>query len=283
MSTTTWKPNVWVAVVLGIVVQPFAFLYLNKPKLFWIYFLISILLAIASFNLGGNADVILAIIYISICIVQIIISSKKINLENSRKWYSRWWGVSTSSLAFIAIIFLFRSFLYDTVNFQSSSMRPFLNPGHVLIVKKYGYGGYGTFGIRLGHGGISNDIKLERGNIYAFYRPNKTVIYVKRLIGMPGDHIVVKGYDISINGVLLKTSLLSDDSEFQLYNEKIDHKSYQTLRKKVDSYLKDEDIVVPDGSYFFLGDNRGFSADSRIWGFIPGSDFVGEVVYVFGE
>ncbi|ANZ94103.1 MULTISPECIES: signal peptidase I [Brochothrix] len=90
--------------------------------------------------------------------------------------------------------------------------------------------------------------------------------YVKRVIGMPGDHIVYKNDKLYVNGVLHKESYL------QAYRDKLN---------KNDTFMSDYDITVDPNTYYVLGDNRDNSNDSRYFGTIPTDSAVGVAKYVY--
>ena len=162
-------------------------------------------------------------------------------------------------------------------------MSPSLEVGDVFIVKKLGFGGYGTYGLKLIDASLSDSIDLERGKMYAFFPPNLDVPFVKRLIGKPGDRVNIKGNKVFVNDSLLKTSFVSEDHDLNFYNEVSDAQLYPIKTTEAGSPVENLVITVPEDNYFFLGDNRDNSADSRYWGTIPSTDFIGEVVYVFGK
>ncbi len=276
-----WKPKVWLAVVQGIFLQPFVFLYLHKPVIFVVYLLLSV-----SANLVDWPFAIpLSLIFVVICPIHAYLIAKRYNRHSARKWYSRWWGMLTVCVGIFLSIFLIRSVFYDWFSVQEDSMSPYLDPQDTLIVKKYGYGGYGAYGISLMNTGLSDDIELQRGKVYAFYPPDvdNNIVYVKRLIAKPGDSVEIQGNQISINGLPLKTTLLTKNTDFSLYEEVSDGITYQIKIKGAEPFFPDVSLIVPDDSYFFLGDNRDNSADSRLWGTLPSTRFVGEVVYVFHQ
>ena len=115
-----------------------------------------------------------------------------------------------------------------------------------------------------------NFIEPERGDIVIFKSPNdKSVMYVKRLIGLPGDIIKFNfnkekaSYDVYINGEKLEESYLADEGIYEC--------------GEYDTY------IVPENSYFFLGDNRNRSNDARFWNehFIEKEDLVAKVYFQY--
>lgn len=101
--------------------------------------------------------------------------------------------------------------------------------------------------------------KLNRGDIVSFVSPlpeDNGIIYVKRLIGLPGEEIEVKDKKVFINGEALHEEYLYDRPYYE--------------------YPK---TLIPNDSYFMLGDNRNISYDSSRWGFVPEGNITGRVIY----
>jgi signal peptidase I len=95
-------------------------------------------------------------------------------------------------------------------------------------------------------------------------------IYVKRLVGLPGDQVRITGGELFVN-----------ESQVTLQNE---GGSIHYTNFKWSQYLSngEETVVVPPGHYFVLGDNSPDSADSRIWGFVPGQNVLSRVIFRYG-
>lgn len=165
----------------------------------------------------------------------------------------------------------------------SRSMQPTLNVGDYIIVKKLGFGGYGTFGLSLLNTGISENTNIQRGKVYVFYPPHKDVPFVKRLIAIPGDTVELQGKQLFVNGLLLDTTLMYETEFSAVYEETLDKTSYLIQRISRRPSIVNKKIVVPANNYFFLGDNRDNSMDSRVWGTVANDRFLGEVVHVFSK
>jgi signal peptidase I len=112
------------------------------------------------------------------------------------------------------------------------------------------------------------------------YPNNRTVIYVKRIIGLPGDAIEIDGTSLRVNGRELRgpeVQDLGDPLRSQLladhwaYRESGDHSAYTVLWNK-DATAGKLSLVVPNAQVFVLGDNRGASVDSRQFGVVPVAD-----------
>ncbi|MDO9545379.1 MAG: signal peptidase I [Pelolinea sp.] len=151
--------------------------------------------------------------------------------------------LETIEMIVIALVlyFLINS-VVARVQVQKISMVPTLVPGEVLLVNKLAY----TFG------------EIEHGDIITFHYPLEPDLdYVKRVIGKPGDEVIVNNRDVWVNGELLFEPYISAAPEYE--------GTWQ----------------VPTDGLFVLGDNRNPSADSHIWGFVPLENVIGKVFAVY--
>jgi signal peptidase I len=143
----------------------------------------------------------------------------------------------------------------------TTSMVPTLMPGDSIFVNIFAYSiklPFTSFELlRLG--------KVSRGDIIVFRAPSdKSKVYVKRLIGLSGENIAIRGGNIYIDG---KEVVIPSIASNYYYNQGEYGQSQ-------------EGIVVPGGHYFFLGDNSIASADSRFWGFAKEEDIIGKAVSI---
>ena len=159
-------------------------------------------------------------------------------------------------------------------------MTPTIEPGSLLIVKKFGFSTYSAYGITIYDGEISDVSLMKRGEMYAFYPPNRQVPFVMRLIGLPGDEIYVGEGEVYVNNKKLESTLVAEVSNSKIYKQTIGASEFLVRYMNRPSLLPPLDFVVPDKGYFFLGDNRDNSSDSRVWGAVNSSDIIGEVIYV---
>jgi signal peptidase I len=122
---------------------------------------------------------------------------------------------------------------------------------------------------------------VERGDIAIFTYPNdRTVYFVKRIVGLPGERVQIKGYDVLINGRSLGIGA-SQTSDGQQVVEGDGHRQWRVIWSKRDEPSADIDTTVPAGQVFVLGDNRNLSVDSRSIGTVPLQDVVGRVRQVW--
>lgn len=173
----------------------------------------------------------------------------------------------------IVMVIIIRFFVGEIRWIPSGSMRPTLVEGDRIFVERFS-----RF--------YANP---KRGDIMVFYPPStelsndpwsvfkrltgffcKDIAYIKRVVGMPGDKILIKPdpdgkYAVFVNGKRLEEKYILDDYDYIPCSEKM--------------YCGP--FTVPKGDYFMLGDNRGNSQDSRFWGFLPKNRFVGKAVFLF--
>ena len=144
-----------------------------------------------------------------------------------------------------------RTFVVQTFSIPSKSMKPTLYVGNRILVDKLSV----TFGT------------INRGDILVFKAPadvakdcsDDVTDLVKRVIGLPGDHLTSKGNTIYVNGKPLKEAW----SHYEPLGDPIGH------------------VTVPANHYFMMGDNHANSCDSRYWGTVPRSDMIGKVFLKF--
>lgn len=126
---------------------------------------------------------------------------------------------------------------------QGHSMMPTLKEGEYLIVNKLSY--YLE--------------EPERGDIVVLHYPrDRSREYIKRIIGLPGDRVEVGNGQVQVNGVALNEPYVNGAANYQQGS-----------------------WIVPDDSYFVMGDNRNNSSDSRAWSFLPHSDIVGKASIIY--
>lgn len=210
------------------------------------------------------------------------------------KVQGRFETIKTVAVA-VALAVIFRSFLYEPFHIPSGSMKDTLLVGDFIFVSKYTYG-YSRYSFPLGlpimegrKGGVREP---ERGDIIVFRLPrNPHIDYIKRLIGLPGDQIQVKNGQLFLNGKAIPKERVEDFVEHDPNNpERIHHmpKYRETLPNGVSYYVLDDYdnpeaddtrvYTVPNGHYFFMGDNRDNSIDSRFQedvGYVPAENIVG--------
>lgn len=222
-----------------------------------------------------------------------------------KRWFASPAVIATgSTIAFVLLTYLVRAFWLEPYRAPSTSMVPTIPRGAMLIVEKWGYGNYGTFGVRALRAPIS--APLQRGDVVVFeYPADRSVAFTKRLIGLPGDEVSYRTKTLSVNGTPVSRregevqvdpesgqrlatfaeSLMGIEYSVAVDHGRPDHLPASATFAHRDKCVYDQQGVtckVPAGHYFVLGDNRDNSNDSRFWGFVPADHVVGKVVYVAG-
>lgn len=190
---------------------------------------------------------------------------------------------SRSFFPVLVTVLVLRSFLIEPFQIPSSSMVPTLEVGDYILVNKFSYG------LRLPV--LKTKIlavgEPQRGDVVVFFPPGKGIYFIKRLIGLPGDHIQYRHKVLTINGERVDQTLLAELPPLQptveLASEKLGSVEH-LIQKQIGSYNQRADyvdIVVQPGHYFMMGDNRDNSADSRFWGQVPEENIVGRAFAVW--
>lgn len=200
------------------------------------------------------------------------------------------------NIVMVAVIFLVvRVLLFQPFTIPSASMEPTLLPGDYVVITKFSYGfsRYSMpFSPPLFHGRLFAHAP-QRGDVVVFRLPRDgRTDYIKRLIGLPGDRIQVKGGVVLINGQPVPRDQLPSTTEEGPFGlgQQVAHflehlpngKSYTTSDYGPDGDMENTGVYeVPAKSYFFMGDNRDNSADSRYpeavgVGFVPEENLVGK-------
>jgi signal peptidase I len=201
----------------------------------------------------------------------------------------------------LLIALVIRSFLFQPFNIPSESMKPTLLVGDFLFVSKFSYG-YSRHSLPLSLPLIPGRIFFsspKRGDVVVFKTPsdNRTD-YIKRLIGLPGDTIQMRGGVLYINGTAVPRRALGNYQSMDprsgqmktgtLYEETLPNGvSYKTLDLEETAADDTQEFVVPPGHYFMMGDNRDNSTDSRFptiiggVGYVPAVNLVGKAELLF--
>lgn len=190
----------------------------------------------------------------------------------------KWLEYTASFFPVLILVLILRSFVFELFRVPTGSLEPTVRIGDLIYVNKYAYG------LRLPvlRSKILATGEPKRGDIGVFlFPPNPKIYYVKRIVGVPGDRISYLNRVLYINGKPAPQTFQRDvinPSNFcsgKLMHEKIDGKAHAMYlcpdRKSADMYR----VIVPEGHYFAMGDNRDDSGDSRSWGFVPEANLVG--------
>ena len=146
------------------------------------------------------------------------------------------------TLLLSVVLFFLINAVSARIRIDGSSMEPNLHHGEFVIVSKINY----RFG------------EPERGDVVVFDFPrNITQEYIKRVIGLPGDHILVEDGNVYVNDILLSEPYLIKEPHYE------------------------GEWDVPENTLFVLGDNRNNSSDSHTWGVVPMNNVIGEALVVY--
>lgn len=194
----------------------------------------------------------------------------------------------------ITVLILVRSFGFGIYYVPSSSMKNTLQKGDYVLATKFDYG-YSWNSLVFSP--FDNEDKIlhkdpKRGDIVIIYLPNTLEkCYVKRVIGLPGDRVSLLRGKIFINGRPVEQEYLKDEIDntegiaYKLYKEtSFDNVTYQVRMVANCDYGCNNDyseIIVPEGRYFVMGDNRNFSNDSRYdLGLIPAANLIAKARFI---
>ena len=197
----------------------------------------------------------------------------------------------------LIIAVIIRSLLIQPFYIPSSSMEPTLLVGDRLFVTKYSYG-YSKHSFPFSPPILENRVifkEPKRGDVVVFKTPadNRTD-YIKRLIGLPGDRIQFLDSNLYINNNEVLKSRLTRNSKIYCGNSTIDSftfleklpngKQYTSAYMKNFPFQNSDIFIVPEDYYFFLGDNRDCSKDSRFLssvGYVHKDNLVGKAQFIF--
>jgi signal peptidase I len=210
-----------------------------------------------------------------------------------------WSFLKTVLLAGFLAFFVIRGFVFEPFKIPSSSMMPTLLIGDYLVVSKFAFG---------------NRLPLtdwffwqrapQRGDIVVFKRDGSGLpgsffglgktLFIKRLVGLPGDEIAFRNQTLTING---KAVLAADNGsyaltlpngqsrEVALQEEDLLGVKHAVLRDPAEEGVELAPTIIPAGQYVMMGDNRDNSRDSRFWqwpawGFVPQADLMGRAEFI---
>jgi signal peptidase I len=188
---------------------------------------------------------------------------------------------------------IIRSLLFEPFYIPSGSMKSDLLDGDFVIVSKssYGYSKYSFPFAMIPFRGKVFFTEPKRGDVAVFRYPlNPKINYIKRLIGLPGDTVQIIGGRLYLNGELVNREYVGDFIDnnnlvLAQYRETLPSGKAYNITEQNDNSIKDNTPIykVPQGHYFFLGDNRDNSQDSRFInqvGFVPKDHLIGRAKFI---
>jgi signal peptidase I len=190
------------------------------------------------------------------------------------KYIRRFLKDNRGMILFVVLMIGFRSAIADWNTVPTGSMNPTIVEGDRILVDKLAY----DLKFPLTHQSLHQFSDPKRGDIVVFDSAAADKRLVKRVIGLPGERIELRNNRLIINDKPAHYSGTRQHKEYLLVTESLDGIVHQiqldVLNPGPLSNL--EPIVVPEGFYFVLGDNRDHSADSRYYGLIPREEIVGK-------
>ena len=174
------------------------------------------------------------------------------------------------------------TFVVQAFQIPTPSMENTLLVGDFLLVDKLHFAGLP------GRNSLMPYADIHRGDIIVFYFPvDPSQFLVKRVIGMPGDHVRLRNKMVYVNGApLSETYAIHGQRTQDGYRDNFPaYVSYARLERRwryeLQRYLYEGDVVVPKDQYFVMGDNRDDSEDSRYWGFVPRANIIGRPLVIY--
>ncbi|RMF61529.1 MAG: signal peptidase I [Calditrichaeota bacterium] len=199
-------------------------------------------------------------------------------------------------IALLAAMFL-RAFVVQAFRIPTGSMKDTLLVGDFLLVNKFIYGvrtpdHIPILNARIPFFRLPAFKKPHNGDVVVFkYPKDESLDYIKRCIAVGGQTVEVRNGDVYIDGkpegkkINLGRKYDPEEGREVEYTKIISPygKTY-VIRHFVDAYARTENfgpVTVPEGHYFMMGDNRDNSSDSRVWGFLPEQNVVGEALVIY--
>ena len=175
------------------------------------------------------------------------------------------------------------TFVVQAFTIPSESMESTLLIGDYLLVDKFCYGDSGFWNHILPYR------RIQRGDIIVFHYPvNPSQHFVKRVVALPGDRLRLINKKVYVNGVPLDeryVQFIAPDR--QAYRDdfpRTDVPAFEVTARwwmEMRKLVEDHQLIIPEGHYFVLGDNRDDSRDSRYWGFVPRENVIGRPLLIY--
>lgn len=222
-----------------------------------------------------------------VCFLRLNKSEKYLNRPKAVQLMAEFYPV-------LLLVFLLRGFIAEPFRIPSNSMMPTFLTYDFLLVDKLSYGIH----LPVLNTELFDIGDPERGDVIVFRYPNyekqkkyKGADFIKRVIGLPGDEITYINDSLTVNGKAVEYQKIGNYTGIEKGIGMTGHKHYREilgndpheilLHPRANS--KSVGLVVPEGHYFVMGDNRAHSSDSRFWGFVPEEYIIGRAFYVWAH
>lgn len=187
-------------------------------------------------------------------------------------------------LTVLVVVVFMITFVVQAFRVPSESMENTLLIGDFVLADKLHFGA--AAGIL---GKILPYRQIQRDDIIVFHYPvDPSQYFVKRVIGLPGDHIRLRNGVVYLNGNALQESfVIHSFPYFNFYRDNFPAQAALSAevdrkwRREMPKHLDQGELVVPADSYFVMGDNRDRSLDSRYWGFVPRASVLGRPLVIY--
>ena len=183
----------------------------------------------------------------------------------------------------LLIVFLLRGFIVEPFRIPSGSMLPSLYIGDFILVNKFAYG----IKLPVLNKKIVDINNPERGDVVVFRYPrDPNLDYIKRVVGLPGDHIAYYNKVLYVNSKPVVRDFAGQykgpgQTYANEYIEDLEGDKHSILLLPARPNNLQGEYIVPEGTYFVMGDNRDNSNDSRVWGPVPESNLVGKAFMIW--
>ncbi len=190
---------------------------------------------------------------------------------------------SKSFFPVLLIVFLLRGFIVEPFRIPSGSMLPSLYIGDFILVNKFSYG----IKLPVVNKTIIEFSSPERGDIVVFRYPrDPNLDYIKRVIGLPGDHIAYYNKVLYVNSEPVERDFVGQykgpgQTSATEYIEKLQGANHAMLLLPARPNNLQGEYIVPEDMYFVMGDNRDNSNDSRVWGPVPRANLLGKAFMIW--
>jgi len=183
----------------------------------------------------------------------------------------------------LLVVFLLRGFIVEPFRIPSGSMLPSLYIGDFILVNKFAYG----IKVPVLNKKIIDISEPERGDVVVFRYPrDPSLDYIKRVIGLPGDHIAYYNKVLYVNSKPVMRDFVGQykgpgQTFANEYVENLPNAEHEILLLPARPNNLQGEYIVPEGMYFVMGDNRDNSNDSRVWGPVPQENLLGKAFMIW--